>query len=226
MIRSLKFWLLVCLAAMASAAPTPAADLTLKVEDKSPPMELASDIRSVLQGKSIRLVEGDKTVYEFWLRSELPLSAAPENSSKSLDAVKQAALIGAVRLGSDLRDYRDDEMAAGLYTIRFGLQPNDGNHLGTAEFSYFAVLIPSKYDAKLEGIADYKAMVKASSKDTSTEHPLILSLRPVADAKGTFPSLTEPAPSHKCVRVRVPGKSGDAKSEVVFDLVFEGKAKE
>jgi hypothetical protein len=220
----LKSLLIVGLSALAPAS-IPAADLSLKVEEKAPPQELPAEIRSALQGKAIRLMDGDKPAFEFWLRSELPLVSPPAGPSKSLDSLKQAALLGAVRLGSDARDYRDDEMGAGVYTMRFGLQPSDGNHLGTAEFSYFAVLIPVKYDTKLDGIADYKAMVKASSKDTSTEHPLILSLRPVNEAGGGLPSLKEPAPSHKSVRVSVPGKAGEAKAEVIFDLVFEGKAK-
>lgn len=225
MIRTLRFMLVAGLSALATAT-VPAAEVTLKVEEKAPPQELPSEITGVLQGKSIRLSHGDKTAYEFWLRSEIPVTSAPESPAKSLDVVKQAALIGAVRIGSDSRDYRDDELAAGLYTMRFGLQPSDGNHLGTAEFSYFAVLIPAKYDARPDGITDYKAMVKASSKGTSTDHPLILSLRPVADGGGTLPSLTEPKPAHKSVRVRVPGKSGQSKAELIFELVFEGRAKE
>jgi hypothetical protein len=225
MIRTLNLWLFVALSALVPGF-APAADLSLKVEEKVPPQELPAEIKSALQGKSIRLTDGDKAVFEFWFRTEVPLSSTPAEPSKSLDSLKQAVLLGAVRIGSDMRDYRDDEVGAGVYTIRFGLQPSDGNHLGTAAFSYFAVLIPVKYETKVDGITDYKAMVKASSKDTSTGHPLILSLRPVTEMGSGLPVLKEPAPSHKSVRLILPGNAGEAKSQVVFDLVYEGKAKE
>ncbi len=222
---TLKF-LLSCGVVVALTSSIPAADLTLKTEDKPPPMELSAEMKGALQPKSLSLLNGDKPAFEFWFRSSLPLAAAPESPAKSLDSLKQTAVLGAVRITGDARDYRDDELAAGVYTIRFGLQPSDGNHLGTADFAYFAVLIPSKYDPKLDGIPDYKAMVKASSRDTSTGHPLILSLRPVSSPPDTLPALSEPAPAHKAVRVRLPGKAGEAKADLVFDLVFEGKKKE
>src|SRR5204863_6501495 len=123
-----------------------AAALTLKVSDKEPPKELDGSIRTTLQSRAIQLLEGDKPAYEFWFRNEIPLPTKPASSEKALDAVKQATLLGAVSVPKALRDYRDNELAAGIYTMRFVLQPQDGNHLGTAEFAYFVALIPAKLD--------------------------------------------------------------------------------
>lgn len=200
-----------------------AAGLTVRVTDKEPPKELDASIRAVLQKKAVQLLEGDKPVWEFWLVSELPLQARPASLAKALDAVKQPALLGAISVPKAMRDYRDDELAAGVYTMRFALQPQDGNHLGTAEFSYFAALTPAKLDTKPDGIADYKALVKASSKETSTDHPLILSLRPAGAEAGDAPTLQEPAAEHKSVRVKVPAKAGGEKSSLSFEIVYEGK---
>ena len=201
-----------------------AADLVLKVMDKAPPAALSAETRATLQNSAVQLLEGDKPVFEFWLRKEIPLAAVPGSPVKALDAIKQATLLGAVQISSDQRDYRDDEWPAGACTIRFGLQPEDGNHL-VRKFSYFAVLIPAKTDPKPDGIFDYKGMTKASSKETSTDHPRILSLRPVSVDAGTVPQLTEPAPAHKSVRVQVPAKAGASSGTIAFDLVYEGKAK-
>jgi hypothetical protein len=107
--------------------------------------------------------------------------------------------------------------------MRFALQPQDGNHLGSAEFLYFAVLVPAKLDTKPDGIADYKALVKASSKETATDHPVILSLRPPSSTDGDVPKLCEPAAEHKSVRVKIPAKLGDEKTALVFEVVYEGK---
>jgi len=85
------------------------------------------------------------------------------------------------------------------------------------------VLVPAKVDTKPDGIADYKALVKASSKETSTDHPVILSLRPASDA-GPEPKLQTPATDHKSVRVTVPAKVAGAaeKTSLSFEIVFEG----
>jgi hypothetical protein len=200
-----------------------AAELKLKVVDQDPPKALDAAISATLQKKAIQLLDGDKPVYEFWFVSELPLTSKPASPAKALDSAKQATLLGAVSVPKAMKDYRDDELAAGVYTMRFALQPQDGNHLGSAEFTYFAVLVPAKLDTKPGGISDYKPLVKASSKETATDHPVILSLRPASSTDGDLPKLNEPAPEHKSVRVRVPAKAGEEKTSVVFEVVYEGK---
>lgn len=209
---------------LAFAGAVRGGDLQLKVSPLAPPAELPAEIRPWLQTNAIQLLDGDKPAFEFWFRTDVPLTAAPASPAKSLDTLKQPDLVGAARVAKDSRDYRDDELPAGLYTLRFGLQPSDGNHLGSSDYVYFLVLVPAKYDAKPAAIHDYKTLTKASSKDTSTGHPLIFSLRPVAGAPGETPSLQQPAPDHKAVRLRLPGRAGETKAEVIFDLVYEGKA--
>jgi hypothetical protein len=196
-----------------------AADLTLKTADLPPPREIDPAIQKLLQPKAIQLVEGDQPAFQFWLVNDLPLQSKP--GAKPLDAVKQATLLGVVSVPKALRDYRDDEIAAGVYTMRFALQPQDGNHLGSSEFLYFAALTPAKLDTKPDGITDYKSLVKVSSKETSTDHPVILSLRPTGS--GDSPQLVEPAPEHKSVRVKVPATAGGEKTSLAFEIVYEGK---
>jgi hypothetical protein len=215
--------LLGTLLTLLQVSPATAADLAVKVADKEPPKELDTSIRAKLQTKAVQLLDGEKPVYEFWFGAEVPLQSKPASTGKALDAIKQAALLGAVAISHDQRDYRDDELHAGIYTMRFALQPQDGNHLGTSEFNYFAVLTPAKIDNKLDGISDYKALVKASSKETSTDHPVILSLRPASSDPGDIPQLTTPAPDHKSVRIKVPAKAGDEKISIAFEVVYEGK---
>src|SRR5687768_6837058 len=150
-------FLILLLTALAAQA----AELTLKTADLSPPKEIDPAIQKLLQPKAIQLVEGEQPAFQFWLVKEMPSAA------KGLDGVKQATLLGAVAVPKARRDYRDDEIAAGVYTMRLALQPQDGNHLGSSEFPYFAALTPAKLDTKPDGIADYKALVKISSKETS-----------------------------------------------------------
>ena len=203
---------------------TNAADLSLRVTEKEPPKELDASIIGKLQTKPVQLLEGDKPIYEFWFVSELPLKSKPASAGKALDQIKEATLLGAVAVSKSQRDYRDDDLAAGVYTMRFAFQPQDGNHLGTAEFNYFAVLVPAKLDRSPDGIADYKKLVKTSGRETSSGHPIILSLRPPSSESGDMPKLNDPAPEHKSVRVKVPAKvSGGEQAAAIFEIVYEGK---
>lgn len=217
---------LIGLAFMLSAADPAVADgLKLKVVAKEPPAELDASIRATLQAKAVQLLDGDAPAIEFWFRTEVPLTAEPASAEKALDALRQATLLGAVAVRSARRDYKNNALGTGIHTMRFALQPQDGDHLGTSDFNYFLVLVPVKLDPKLEGIADYKALVKASSQETSTEHPVILSLRPVDTASGELPALSAPAPEHKAIRLKLPAKAAGSANptELVFDLVYEGK---
>jgi hypothetical protein len=207
-------------AVLTFSTPTNGADISVKVADKAVPEAFSPPIRAKLQGKSVQLVDGGNVQMEFWFSSDITLTAPPESAAKSLDALRQNTLLGVVSVRGGRRDYRNDELVEGLYTMRFGLQPQDGDHLGTAEFPYFAVLIPAKNDTKAEGFASAEAMTKASSKEVPTGHPVILSLRPVSSGSGDAPSITEPAPDHKCLRVKLADKGA-----LVFDIVIKGKAK-
>ena len=86
-------------------------------------------------------------------------------------------------------------------------------------------LVPIKRDAKLDAIANFNALVKASGKDTATGHPMILGLRPAASESGEFPRLNEPAADHKSVLVKLSAKAGEQKTEIIFDLCYLGKPK-
>jgi hypothetical protein len=139
----------------------------------------------------------------------------------------EVSFLGVAVLPESRRDYKDNEIAPGTYTIHFGLQPQDGDHLGTSEFPFFAVLIPVKSDSALDAIKTYKAMVKASGKGTASGHPIVLALRPPSGEGGGAPTITTPAPDLKAVRLTLPAKAPDSDqpANITFELVFEGKYK-
>jgi hypothetical protein len=198
-----------------------AADFTLKTVTKQPPKEISESIRAVLQADAIQLVQGDKPALEMWLRQEVPLKSKPASASEALMAIAETALVGVVVVSEpSLRDYKDSEIPKGTYTVRFALQPKDGDHLGTAEFDSFVILTEMQNDKDLNGLNTFRTLTKASGKSTSSGHPLVVSLRP---ASGAAPALTEPAEEHKAVRLKVPAKpAGGEKMDLIFDLVYRG----
>ena len=199
-----------------------AAEFTLKTTDKPAPREVNESIRAVLQSKAIQLMQGDKPVLEVWLRQEMPLKSVPASANEALGTISETALVAAVAVNdASLRDYKDNEVPKGTYTARFAMQPKDGDHLGTSEFDYFLVLTDTRYDKELNGLSTFKTLTKASGKSSPNGHPVVVSLRPATE-DGTLPRLTEPAAEHKALRLKFPAKSGGNKSDLVFDLVFQG----
>ncbi len=214
-----------CLAAFACLAAV-AEPFVIKSIQKEPPDSFSESVRAKLTNTVIQVIHGGKTVYEIWLCKQLPLKRTVDSPLRALDAVGQTSLLGAVSVLTDERDYRDDELYHGDYTIRFGLRPEDGNHLGTSEHLYFAVLVAAEKDRELGKITKAKQLSKASSKSSPNEHPVILSIYPVNAAEILAPSLHEPAPDHKALRLSIPAKkhnNADA-PPVVFDLVIKGTA--
>jgi len=221
-----KLWLLFgCVALVVSVQFAHAANLTLKTADKEPPKELGDAIRQTLQPKAVQVLDGDKPAFEFWFAKEIPLKSKPASQAKALDSLEQATLLGAVSVSRATRDYRDDELAAGVYTMRFALQPQDGDHSGSSDYIYFAALVPAALDLKPDAFTTYRAVVKASAKDTSTGHPHVLSLRPASSDAGDQPQIKEPAPEHKSILLKLPAKMGDEKTNLAFELVCEGHIK-
>ena len=211
---------------LASAQWTFAADFGLKTSETQPPESVSAEIAATLEPKAYEISKGDKILYRFWFGKSLQLAAKPESAGKGVEQFVQPSVIGLVEVLEEHRDYRDDELFENVFTIRYGIRPNDGNHLGSSDFRHFGVLVPVKQDTKLNGIDGYKPLVKASSLDTVSDHPVILSLRPVDGDEGTSASLQEPAPDHHALRVHASGAvdGNEERHPVVFDIVFEGYA--
>jgi len=208
---------------IASIACLHAADFKLKTADQAAPAEVSEPIKALLSSKSIALANGDKTVLQFWPVKEVLLKSKPSSPASALDSVAEATLLGAVSVqGTGLKDYKDNDISKGVYTARFVLQPQNGDHLGTAEFNYFIALVGAADDKQPATFTSYGPLVKASGKQTSSGHPLVMSLRPVAETPGDNPTLTEPASEHKAIRVKLPGKANGGKVDLSFDWVYEG----
>jgi hypothetical protein len=201
-----------------------AGELKVQAADTPPPAQAGETLQKAVQPKSIQVLAGDKIIYEFWLRSEIPLKGPPESPGKVIDQIRETTFIGLVQVGPGQRDYKDNEINPGLYTMRVAWQPEDGDHLGTSEYPFFAVLVPASADTSVDGITRYRALVKTSGKGTPTEHPVVLSLRPMETTDGQFPQLREPAPDRKSVQVQTSGKAS-APSPITFEIVVKGKGK-
>ena len=58
----------------------------------------------------------------------------------------ESELLGVVQLAGEGHDYRDQAIAKGVYTMRYGLQPVNGDHLGVSPFRDYSLLLPAAKD--------------------------------------------------------------------------------
>jgi hypothetical protein len=209
-----------------ASAPVSAVDAAkLTVATNKPPDEVAEPIRAALDGKVLRVTsESDKPFFEFWFRKELPLAQKPEGGQLDIGTIPEGTILGVLKVNAQRRDFRNEEIPPGVYTLRYGIQPEDGNHLGVAPTRTFALLIPANSDTKLDPI-DHKDLMKAAAKINAVKHPSNLNLQSVEDQTGQFPRLAEINDGqHKAILLQFPAhlESSGEKTTLTFALVYEG----
>jgi hypothetical protein len=220
MIRHLWAAAIILFAAGSYAADT---KLTLKVEDKEPPKELSDAMRALLDGKAMNVFEGDKLVCTVWAVKGLESKATVDEARKGLKYanVEPSTVIAAVKLPAEWRDYRKQKVKAGVYTLRLGIQPMDGDHQGTAPFNEFCLLCPADQDKSPETL-DEKELFKLSAKTIGRKHPSMMLLFP--NKKPADAPVTEDKPKeHYVLSFRLPVTAGGEKMFLGFSLVVIGE---
>jgi hypothetical protein len=181
MVRSLSLAALLLAAGAAGAASAP---YTVKVADHSPaPKELAEPIRTLLAERSIQLLDPKgELALELWSCKEVPTKATDAQAKSGLTyrEVGESTVLGAVRVAKPFTDFRKQKIKPGVYTLRLGFQPMDGDHMGTAPYSEFALLSPAAED-KSPATLETKALQELSGKTTGS-HPGVMLLFPAKDA--------------------------------------------
>jgi hypothetical protein len=207
----------------ASTVPLLAAE-PLTVAEAAPPDEVAEPIRAVLNNQAVSLADDQSTFFQFWFRKELPLAQAPAGGTLALDTLQEGTVLGVLKVSAERYDFRDEEIPAGIYVLRFGIQPEDGNHLGVAPTRTFALLIPANDDTRLDPVA-HEELMKAAAVINAASHPSSLNLQPVEQADGAFPRLDERNDGqHKVLLLELPARlsmSGEG-TKLKVALVYEG----
>ncbi len=212
----------VCLAfAMGAVAED---GLKLTVVDKPAPDGVADDVKTAVVPKAYQISDADGLIYEFWFVPGLKASAHGANAKESLDKVEEISLLGiATSSRDDYHDFRDDPVEPNVFVMRLALQPKDGNHMGTAPFDTFAILIPAKMDPELKDFRDHDTMVELASEGTIAEHPPILSLQPFDAPGGDIPRLQHDEEEEwQFLMIQLPIEAGGETKPITLGLIVEG----
>ena len=93
-----------------------------------------------------------------------------------------------LRFEGDGHDYRDQTIPKGVYTLRYGLQPVNGDHLGVSTFRDYALLLPAAKDQALANIPT-KPLNEKSAESAGTSHPAVLMLLTPPATSAAAPSM-------------------------------------
>lgn len=153
-----------------------------------PPAEIAAPILAVLNKVGTKIVADNGTAYvEIWLRSTMPAGPNTGESSVTLPTIPPGALLGVLRFPAKGSDRRGQTIAPGVYTLRYGNYPVNGNHQGVAPQRDFLILVPAALDKSESAVSDFDALMELSRKASGTPHPAVLSFwKADADDKPGF----------------------------------------
>jgi hypothetical protein len=93
-----------------------------------------------------------------------------------------AEFVGVVRFPQGMSDFRGQSLPPGVYTLRYQLLPQDGNHMGVAPNPDFLLASPVAGDSRPDQSYVYKKMIALSAKSTGTNHPAVIALESAGDA--------------------------------------------
>ena len=160
------------LGALLAAVPV-AAQATAVPLASAAPDSVAPSIRQLLAPQGHKVSLGDTTL-EFWWVSSLPVSGSgPADWSK----VAEGTVVGVLRVTGAFKEIRGKAVNPGVYTLRFGLQPQNGDHLGASPFREYLLLSPVSADQDPKPLG-FEGTVAISKLTIGTSHPAALSLDP------------------------------------------------
>lgn len=170
------------------AATAATANYRLEAAAGGPPEELVPAVRETLAVQGLRIVGPGGPLCEIWFRKAVPArTGASQELGVAFPQLAEGTLVGAIRFFAVARDFRRQQIKPGVYALRYGVHPTDGNHQGVAPQRDFLLLVPAAGDAGGSALAPNE-LLALSRKASGTSHPSVWSLESV-EGSVTAPSL-------------------------------------
>ena len=163
-----------------------------------PPADLAAVLASRL-APAAKVTVGAATL-DIWLVQSLERTAEGPGWSN----VESGTLVGAMRVSGEFKEIRGKAVKPGVYSLRYGLQPQNGDHLGISAFRDFLLLSPAAMD-KDPKVLGFDGVIAFSKEVIGTAHPASLSLDPPEDAPGSVLSTYTNEHGHEGVVLQIGG---------------------
>jgi len=181
----------------------------------------SASIKGALEadGYKVSLADGSE-LCRIWLRKGFISRPKTEVAGAIITEIPDSSLVGVITFAKNATDYRGQMVKAGTYTLRYALQPQDGNHLGIAPSRDFLLMVPIALDQDAGAQYKFEELVKMSAKSAGTNHPAGLSMVS-AEGQKTFPSAIQDDSGHTIFVTKLKTSTG---GEIAFGLIVKGVA--
>jgi hypothetical protein len=205
---------------IASAAPA----FSAKYEKADAPNDVAEAVRTLLAPEAL-IVQGeaDVVVMRVWFRAAIPTKATEEQVKNGLTyrEIAEGTLVGVIEFPQEFTDFRRQKLPKGVYTLRFAVQPDIGDHTGTAPHPEFCLLSPAAKDTSVEPMP-VKDLIELSSTVNDGKHPAVLLMFPNF-AKDAGPKVLLKANGVTVVAIRRAVTAGETKATLGFAITVAGQ---
>ncbi|MCH2203677.1 MAG: hypothetical protein MK102_17045 [Fuerstiella sp.] len=186
---------------------------------------VSEELRKKFATEGIRIKRGTRrTVCEIWFCNEWSVDAEFKPTNERLYPFSPGQLIGLLHFTRRGSDFRDQTVKRGWYTLRFALQPVDGNHEGTSPTRDFLVMVGAENDAP-DREWDLMDLMTTSAQAAGSTHPAMMCLqRSTEDSATTIRH--EESNDWWILHVVGNGTDTDRTESVPVDLIVAGHATE
>jgi len=191
-------WSILSLSLLSTQTGAP---LTAAPNAAPAPAGLAAPVAARLAKSGVRVtVAKGPVTLDFWFVESLPMKAG--SATPSWDDVEEGTLVGAVNISTDYRDIRAKILKPGLYTLRYGIQPDNGDHLGVSPFRAFLLLSPAAQD-KDPKATGHDGTIDLSKASIGGSHPGVWSIDPPV-ATAAAHSIHKTSLGHQAIVMEIP----------------------
>lgn len=198
-----------------------AEDFSVEALKEGAPAEVADVIRKELAPAGSRVLRGGKPFADFWFRTAVPTGEARAGLGILYGTLKPGGLVGVARFHGGGSDFKAQKFPTGVYTMRYAVQPEDGDHQGVTESRDFLLLCPVATDPSADAM-EFKELNKLSARVNGKKHPAVLYL--VSGQGGTLPRVMRDDSAEREVFECEVATSGG--KPLRLSLVIVGKAAE
>lgn len=223
-----SIFVLALLSSFAPFAATARAEDEYNVEALNEPAPsdagLSAEIVAQISPTGFKVMKGtNRTVCSFWPVKELAAKKDFQPTAALLYPLEMGQLLGVINFKRKGEDFRGQEIESGTYTVRFALQPEDGNHVGTSDTRDFVLLLKPSDDTSPAVIAKEQLMPKSAAV-AGTTHPCMMALQSADGAAKTLPAVEHDADRELTSVTFNQKKAGGG--DLPMRLVVVGKAAE
>jgi len=175
-------------------------------------------VKKTLAAQGYHVAFDDASSADVWLRATVPTAGnPPKDNSGQIYALPESVLVGVIKFDKQTKDYKGLPVPAGAYTLRYEMQPNDGDHLGTAPTRDFLLATPASADPDPAATFDFQTMVNHSKQTSHSQHPAPFNL---VAASGNALGVSDDGEGHTILTVKLKTD----KAEMPMSLVVKGVA--